>query len=66
MKEKIIFIKEKTKTGYSAYAEHYPVITTGKNIKELNKNIVDAMNSWLEHNNEPLIEIKDIYLRFNP
>ena len=32
---KIKMIVEKTKTGYSAYAENYPVFTVGKTLEEL-------------------------------
>ena len=41
---KIKMIVEKTRTGYSAYAEKYPVYTAGADLDELKSNIVDAMN----------------------
>ena len=41
-------IVEKTDTGYSAYAEQYPVFTTGRTVTELTANLVDAMNLYLE------------------
>ena len=36
---KIEMIVEKTKTGYSAYAEKYPVYTVGKSLDELKNKI---------------------------
>lgn len=39
---------EKTRTGFSAYAEKYPVVTTGANIIELRANMSEAMNLYLE------------------
>ena len=45
---KIEVIIEKTGTGYSAYAEKYPAITTGENLKELTANMVEALNLYFE------------------
>jgi transcriptional regulator with XRE-family HTH domain len=47
----IVFIVEKTNTGFSAYAEDfdkYSVGTTGDTIPELKKNILEALNSHLD------------------
>jgi hypothetical protein len=44
MSMKIEIIVEKTKTGYSAYAEKYPVYTVGKSLSELKSNILEAVN----------------------
>jgi hypothetical protein len=41
---KIKMIVEKTRTGYSAYAEKYPVYTAGADLDELKSNIIDALN----------------------
>ena len=41
---KIEIIVEKTKTGYSAYAEKYPVYTIASSLEKLKENIVEAMN----------------------
>lgn len=41
---KIEMIVERTKTGYSAYAEKYPVYTVGGSLEELNANIIEALN----------------------
>lgn len=49
--EEIVFVVEKTSTGYSAYAEDfdkYPVGTTGGDIQELKDNIFEALNFHLE------------------
>ena len=42
------FIIEKTKTGYSAYCQEYPIFTTGLSINELRKNIKEAANLYFE------------------
>ncbi len=41
-KKKIKIIVEKTKTGFSAYAEEYPIFTTGRTIPELINNALEA------------------------
>lgn len=49
--EKIVFIVEKTRTGFSAYAENfekYSVGTTGGDMKELKDNIFEAINFHLD------------------
>jgi predicted RNase H-like HicB family nuclease len=45
---KIEIIVEKTKTGYSAYAEKYSVYTVGKSLEELKTNILEAVNLLLD------------------
>jgi transcriptional regulator with XRE-family HTH domain len=49
--KKLIFIVEKTSTGYSAYAadDNLPVGTTGENMTALKQNVVDAVNTYREH-----------------
>jgi hypothetical protein len=52
MMKKIVFVVEKTATGFSAYAEDFekiPVGTTGKDMATLRKNIVDALNLYRNH-----------------
>ena len=46
LKKKIKVILEKTNTGFSAYAadDDIPVGTTGKNIAELQDNLLEALN----------------------
>ena len=41
-KKKIKIIVEKTKTGFSAYSEEYPIFTTGRSIPELINNALEA------------------------
>ena len=45
---KIKLIVEKTDTGFSAYAEEYPIFTTGRNIPELFANAIEATNLFFE------------------
>jgi predicted RNase H-like HicB family nuclease len=53
---KITIIVEKTKTGYSAYAEKYPVYTVGKSLEELKSNILEAINLALEKSRKSVTE----------
>jgi predicted RNase H-like HicB family nuclease len=53
---KITIIVEKTKTGYSAYAEKYPVYTVGKTLDELKSNILEAVNLLLEKSGKSITE----------
>jgi hypothetical protein len=48
MIKKIDMIVEKTNTGYSVYADQYPVCTTGSDIIELRSNILEALNLYFE------------------
>lgn len=41
-KKKIKIIVEKTKTGFSAYSEEFPIFTTGRTIPELINNALEA------------------------
>jgi predicted RNase H-like HicB family nuclease len=43
-KKKIAITVEKTSTGYSAYADHENVFSTGKTIPELYVNLIEALN----------------------
>jgi predicted RNase H-like HicB family nuclease len=53
---KITMIVEKTKTGYSAYAEKYPVFTVGKTLEELKSNILEAINLHHEKSGKSVTE----------
>ena len=53
---KITIIVEKTKTGYSAYAERYPVYTVGKSLEELKSNILEAINLLFEKSAKSVTE----------
>jgi predicted RNase H-like HicB family nuclease len=57
-------IVEKTDTGYSAYTEKYPVFTTGRTVTELTNNLVEAMNLFLEDQQE-YVTPKNIKLNFD-
>lgn len=48
IKKRVKAIVEKTKTGFSAYTEEYPVFTTGRTPSDLVKNIVEALNLYFE------------------
>lgn len=52
--KKIVTIVEKTETGYSAYAENYPVFTVGNNLDELKSNILEALNLYFEGGHMPV------------
>jgi predicted RNase H-like HicB family nuclease len=53
--EKIKVIIEKTKDGYSAYTEEFPVYTIGHSVDEIKANILEAINLYKEHNNLPFL-----------
>ncbi len=55
---------EKTDTGYSAYVEHYPVYTTGRTATELLENLTEAMNLYLEDQNQ-FVSQPNIKLNFD-
>lgn len=48
LKKKIDITVEKTKSGYSAYADDLNVYTTAKNIPSLYKNLLEALNLFYE------------------
>lgn len=56
---KIEKIVEKTKTGYSAYAEKYQVYTVGNSLDELKSNILEALNLYFENKKKAVTE-KDL------
>jgi len=53
---KVTMIVEKTKTGFSAYAEKYPVYTVGKSLEELKSNILEAINLFLQDSDRSVTE----------
>ena len=64
--KKLKVIVEKTSTGYSAYADKYPVYTTGGDVKELVSNMVDAFKFYLEENGEKAdVSRKNLDLNFS-
>ena len=54
--KKIEMIVERTNTGYSAYAQKFPVATTGKDLIELKSNMVEALNLYFEENGPAITE----------
>ena len=61
---KIDMIVERTKTGYSAYAEHYPVYTAGKTLDELKGQIVEALNLFFEKDGKS-VTVKDLKIQLD-
>ena len=51
-KKKIVVIIEKTKTGFSAYSEDFPVFTTGATVNELIENTNEAFSFYFEDKNQ--------------
>jgi transcriptional regulator with XRE-family HTH domain len=47
-KKNIVVIIEKTDTGFSAYAEDYPLSTTGITMNALIENIIEAFSLYFE------------------
>jgi len=62
---KIQMIVERTGTGYSAYAEKYPVYTVGKSLNELKSNILEALNLYFEDKGKMITE-KDLKISMEP
>src|SRR5664280_3247646 len=56
-KKKIVVIIEKTKTGFSAYSEDYPVFTTGATVNELLDNANEAFSFYFDDKNQGTQEI---------
>jgi len=63
-RKKFRFILEKTRTGFSAYSDDHPVFTTGKTFTELNSNILEVMNFYLEEE-EILVVPENIILEID-
>jgi len=63
-KRKLDFIIEKTHTGFSVFSEKYPIYSTGRNISELNTNIIEAANLFFE-NQEVTITASNINLEID-
>lgn len=51
VRKKVKIIVEKTDTGFSAFAEDYPIYTTGKNVSELIDNSFEAVALFQEDGN---------------
>lgn len=64
--KKIKVIVEKTSTGYSAYAERYPVFTTGQDVKELVNNAVEALSFYFQEAGDKMeVSRKTLALSFS-
>ncbi|MFM8346620.1 MAG: helix-turn-helix domain-containing protein [Bacteroidota bacterium] len=50
---------EKTRTGFSAYAEKYPVYSVGKTMDQLKARMVEALNLYFEKRKKVISE-KDL------
>jgi hypothetical protein len=61
---KIKMIVEKTRTGYSAYADKYPVFTAGSDFEVLKLNILDALNLNFVYEGKKVTE-EDIMMALN-
>lgn len=53
---KIEVIVEKTKTGYSAYTEKFPVYSVGKSLEELKANLLEALNLYQDRRGKTVDE----------
>lgn len=61
------FIVEKTQTGFSAFTEdeNLPVATTGKDLDELKKNMLEALNLYLEHTGKKAATAQQIIIKID-
>jgi hypothetical protein len=64
IKKKYKFVVEKTETGFSAFSEDNPIFTTGKNITELQNNIIEAMELAYDSTNSKISK-EDIELEID-
>jgi hypothetical protein len=63
---KLKVIVEKTSTGYSAYADKYPVYTTGENVRKLTENIIEAFNFYFQEAGEKVkVSKKDLNVLYS-
>ena len=61
---KIEMIVEKTRTGYSAYTTKGMTFTVGKDLEELKKNILEAVNLSLEDQGKS-VSLDDIKIKLD-
>lgn len=61
---KINMIVERTKTGYSAYAEKHPVYTVGSSLEELKTNILESLNLYFKEQRKTITE-KDLQINLD-
>lgn len=60
--KRIKTIVEKTKTGYSAYADKLPVVTTGRTLRELTNNMVEAAQLYFD---SPRLSANNLDMHFS-
>lgn len=60
--KKIRTTVEKTRTGYSAFADTVPVFTTGDTLRELTHNMVEALRFYY---NNPKVTERNLEIRFS-
>ena len=53
---KIKMIVEKTRTGFSAYSEKFPVYTVGASLEALKANMIEALNLYFEGSGKVVTE----------
>ncbi|MEP2667860.1 MAG: hypothetical protein ABJH04_02635 [Cyclobacteriaceae bacterium] len=64
--KKIVVKVEKTKSGFSAYSEKFPVYTTGKTLTELTTNMVESFNLFFEEEgNGKIVTANDLDLQLD-
>ena len=61
---KIAVTVERTKTGYSAFAEDLPVYTTGKTLSSLKQQMIEALNLYFERSGKTITE-KDLKIQLD-
>ena len=61
---KIAMTVERTKTGYSAFAEDLPVYTTGKTLHSLKQQMIEALNLYFERSGKTITE-KDLKIQLD-
>ncbi len=61
---KIKIIVEKTKTGFSAYAEKQNIFSVGGSIQELKYNMLEAINLFYSEDGKEVAE-KDLYFELD-
>lgn len=54
IKKPIVFIVEKTDTGFSAFTENYPIYTTGSTMPEVTRNALEAAQLFFEEENSKI------------
>lgn len=61
---KIKMIVEKTRTGFSAYSEKFPVYTVGASLEELKLNMIEALNLYFEDSGK-VIKEEDLKIKLD-